>query len=106
MSNTEGYTVDDWESEMVLAIDAKIDAFALNIAANQDVNTASIANAFLTTKNIGFYLFFSFDYAGNGAWAKADMINYISTYNSPNVYFHYNNKPFVSTFEDPANAED
>ncbi|CAK48462.1 hypothetical protein M747DRAFT_322972 [Aspergillus niger ATCC 13496] len=106
ISNTEGYTVDDWESEMALAVEAKIDAFALNIAADQDVNTASVANAFLAAENVGFYLFFSFDYAGNGAWAKADVINYINTYKSPDVYFYYNDKPFVSTFEGPGNAED
>ncbi|PYH29356.1 glycoside hydrolase family 71 protein [Aspergillus neoniger CBS 115656] len=32
------------------------------------------------------------------------LISY--TYNSPNAYFYYNDKPFVSTFEGPANAED
>ena len=91
---------------MTLAIEAHIDAFALNIAANQSMNTASVANAFLAAENVGFCLFFSFDYAGNGPWAKADVIELIQSYDSPNVYYHHNSQPFVSTFEGPANAAD
>ncbi|EPS35046.1 putative alpha-1,3-glucanase [Penicillium oxalicum 114-2] len=106
VSNTEGYTVADWEAEMTLAFEAHIDAFALNIAANQPVNDHSLGNAFLAAENVGFYLFFSFDYAGNGPWAKADVIELIQFYKSPNVYYHYNSQPFVSTFEGPANAVD
>ncbi|PWY68530.1 hypothetical protein BO94DRAFT_551031 [Aspergillus sclerotioniger CBS 115572] len=106
VSNTEGYTVADWEAEMTLAIDARIDAFALNITADQSVNTASVANAFPAAENVGFYLFFSFDYAGNGPWAKADVIDLIQSYDSPDVYYHHNSQPFVSTFEGPANAAD
>ena len=71
---------------MTLAFEAHIDAFALNIAANQPVNDHSLGNAFLAAENVGFYLFFSFDYAGNGPWAKADVIELIQFYKSPNVY--------------------
>ncbi|RLL93056.1 hypothetical protein CFD26_100639 [Aspergillus turcosus] len=106
VSNTDGYTVDDWEAEMTLAIEAKIDAFALNIAAGQSVNLAQVGNAFLAAENVGFYLFFSFNYAGNGPWDKADVIELIEFYNSPLVYYQHNSQPFVSTFEGPGNAED
>ncbi|PYH43499.1 glycoside hydrolase family 71 protein [Aspergillus saccharolyticus JOP 1030-1] len=106
VSNTEGYGVPDWESEMTLAIEARIDAFALNIAAEQSVNTGSVANAFLAAENVGFSLFFSFDYAGNGAWAKEDFIELINSYGSSTAYYHYNSQIFVFTFEGPANAAD
>ncbi|PYI14735.1 hypothetical protein BO99DRAFT_426106 [Aspergillus violaceofuscus CBS 115571] len=56
-----------------LSIKAYINAFALNIAAVQSVNTNLVANTFLAAKNIGFFLFFSFNYAGNGPWAKDDI---------------------------------
>ncbi|PWY88966.1 hypothetical protein BO70DRAFT_393486 [Aspergillus heteromorphus CBS 117.55] len=106
VSNTEGYTVDDWETEIKLAMEAKIDAFALNIATGQSVNTEQVPNAFLAAENLGFHLFFSFDYSGNGAWAKDDVLLYIQEFNSPSVYYQYNSQAFVSTFEGPANAED
>ncbi|KAJ5889283.1 hypothetical protein N7504_010093 [Penicillium tannophilum] len=106
VSNTLNYTVDDWENDMSLAYKANIDAFALNIAAGETTNGASVGNAFLAAENIGFSLFFSFDYAGNGAWAKADVIDLITSYASSGVYFQHNDKPFVSTFEGPDNAAD
>lgn len=49
---------------------------------------------------MGFKLFFSFDYAGNGAWALADVASYISQ------YYQHNGQPFVSTFEGRYNAAD
>ncbi|RAK76374.1 glycoside hydrolase family 71 protein [Aspergillus fijiensis CBS 313.89] len=106
VSNTEGYSVADWESEMTLAVEARIDAFALNIAAAQSVNTDSVANAFLAAENVGFSLFFSFDYAGNGPWAKDDVLDFINSYGLSTAYYHYNSQIFISTFEGPANAAD
>jgi hypothetical protein len=90
------------------AYGAKIDAFALNIAAGWPYNDKQIANAFATAEAVSFpiKLFFSFDYAGNGSWAEADVAALIKQYSSSSVYYHYNNKPFVSTFEGPGNAED
>ncbi|PYH78859.1 hypothetical protein BO82DRAFT_421133 [Aspergillus uvarum CBS 121591] len=106
VSNTLGYSVDDWENEMSLALTAKIDAFALNIAVGDATNTGSLGNAFLAAENIGFSLFFSFDYAGNGPWAKADVLSMLQSYTSNTAYWQHNSKPFVSTFEGPDNADD
>jgi Glycosyl hydrolase family 71. len=43
---------------------------ALNIAKDEDTNESSLGNALLAAQNVGFYLFFSFDYAGKGAWDR------------------------------------
>ncbi|PYI03726.1 alpha-1,3-glucanase/mutanase [Aspergillus sclerotiicarbonarius CBS 121057] len=106
VSNTLDYTVDDWQDEMLLALDAKLDAFAMNIAVGDATNTQSLENAFAAAVNTGFSLFFSFDYAGNGAWAKDDVLSMLNTYTSEKAYWLYNEKPFVSTFEGPDNADD
>jgi hypothetical protein len=53
---------------------------------------------------MGFQLFFSFDYAGSGAWPKSTVIDYLTQYGSNTAYYHYNGKPFVSTFEGAASA--
>ncbi|RAH87503.1 hypothetical protein BO86DRAFT_300109 [Aspergillus japonicus CBS 114.51] len=106
VSNTLQYTVDDWENEMTLANEANLDAFALNIAVGDATNTGSVANAFLAAENVGFSLFFSFDYAGNGAWAESDVVSMISTYAQTGAYFQHAGKPLVSTFEGPDNAAD
>ncbi|OJJ73124.1 hypothetical protein ASPBRDRAFT_173463 [Aspergillus brasiliensis CBS 101740] len=106
VSNTLGYTVDDWQNEMLLALDANIDAFAMNIAVGDATNTESLENAFSAAVNTGFSLFFSFDYAGNGAWAKDDVLDMLDTWMSAKAYWRYDEKPFVSTFEGPDNADD
>jgi hypothetical protein len=64
--------------------------------------------AFTAATNLGsgFKLFFSFDYAGNGPWAKADVINLINQYKSSPAYFRHGTKPLVSTFEGPKWAPD
>lgn len=93
---------------MSSAATASIDAFVLNIAAGSANNADQIANAFAAANALGYMrLFFSFDYAGNGAWAKADVIALITTYASNAAYFmHEDAAPLVSTFEGPANAAD
>ncbi|GIJ85114.1 hypothetical protein Asppvi_003970 [Aspergillus pseudoviridinutans] len=91
---------------MNLAMEAHIDAFALNIAAGWAGNDVQIANAFTAANSLGFKLFFSFDYAGNGPWAESDVYNLIRKYASNGAYYHYNGAPFVSTFEGADNAND
>ncbi|RAH44413.1 glycoside hydrolase family 71 protein [Aspergillus brunneoviolaceus CBS 621.78] len=106
VSNTLKYTVDNWEDEMTLANEANLDAFALNTAVGDATNTGSVANAFLAAGNVGFSLFFSFGYAGNGAWAESDVVSMISTYALTGAYFQHAGKPLISTFEGPDNAAD
>ncbi|KAJ6124088.1 carbohydrate-binding module family 24 protein [Penicillium samsonianum] len=107
VSNTAGYKVSDWEDHMTEAIHAHIDAFALNIANGESTTESSLGNAFLAAQNIGFRLFFSFDYAGNGAWDKSDVISLLNSYGGSSLtYWHYNDQPLCSTFEGPGNAAD
>ena len=47
MSNAGQYTVADWENDITLARDAKIDGFVLNVARDEATNGASLANAFV-----------------------------------------------------------
>lgn len=100
------YTVSDWEDDMKLAKDTSITAFALNMAYNQAGNAEGVADAFTAAANQGFQLFFSFDYAGNGAWDKEAVVGYISKYSGTGEYYRYQGQPFVSTFEGPDSAND
>lgn len=92
---------------MTEALHAKLDAFALNIAAGETTTETSLGNAFIAAENVGFRLFFSFDYAGNGPWDKADVIDLMTSYAGTSLtYFHHNDQPLCSTFEGPGNAAD
>lgn len=92
---------------MDLALTAKIDAFALNIAADKEYNAQQIDNAFAAAASRGFQVFFSFDYAGNGPWEKNDVLDLLKNYIGHGAYFkHQGTLPLVSTFEGPGNAAD
>ena len=90
---------------MNLAKSAKIDAFALNIAYNESIETA-VSIAFLAAKATNFKLMFSFDYAGNGAWPAFDVAGMLHQYTGSTAHFLHDGKPLVSTFEGPDNATD
>ena len=70
--------VDDWKADILLAKNAHIDGFALNIAYGEPKNAESIALAFQASQFYGFKLIFSFDYAGRGFWPPQDVINLIN----------------------------
>lgn len=70
MSNTKTFTEADWENDIRNAMAAGIDAFAMNMAANESTTETSLPKAFKVAAAKGFKLFFSFDYAGNGPWDK------------------------------------
>jgi hypothetical protein len=106
VGNTEHYTSGDWLEDITLAKKAHIDAFALNMAHGEAVNEASLGVAFNAARQMGFQLFFSFDYAGNGPWPKETVIEYIAKWGSDSQYFKHQGKPFVSTVEGPQWAED
>lgn len=106
VTNTPQYTDADWQDEIRLAQEAHIQAFALNMAYGDPANEPGIAAAFKNAAGTGFQLFFSFDYAGNGPWPKETVIQYLNQYGGNAAYFHYNGKPFASTFEGPGNAND
>ncbi|PYI15777.1 hypothetical protein BO99DRAFT_341635, partial [Aspergillus violaceofuscus CBS 115571] len=100
------YTSDTWETDIKLAQDAHIDAFALNMAYDDATNSLALLLAFDAADDLGFKLFFSFDYAGNGAWPMDDVINLITEYSTRSSYYFYNGQAFVSTFEGPDSADD
>lgn len=74
-----------------------------NIARAEQANV-EIPQAFEAAVSRNFKLFFSFDYAGNGNWPKADVISLINTYKSSSAYYKHNSKPLASTFEGPTAA--
>ncbi|KAM0145765.1 hypothetical protein ACHAPG_011470 [Botrytis cinerea] len=69
-------------------------------------NARQVSLAFAAADSIGFKLFYSFDYAGNGPWPKADVIQFIENHASDGSYYHYNGQPFISTFEGPDSSDD
>ncbi|KAM0327648.1 hypothetical protein ACHAQA_005941 [Verticillium albo-atrum] len=89
VSNTKGYTPANWEAEIVLARDAKIDGFALNMGWNEATNGESLDNAFKAANNLG-----------------KNVIAIINKYKNNAAYYKYNGKPLVSTFEGPGQASD
>ncbi|QYT03219.1 Mutanase [Trichoderma simmonsii] len=106
VGNVPTWGVNDWESNMRLAQASHIDAFALNMASGWPQNDASVAQAFQAAEAVGFQLFFSFDYAGNGSWPMDVVTRMLNQYGGSSAHFKYQGKPFASTFEGPANADD
>jgi hypothetical protein len=108
VGNVPTWTLQSWTNDINVAIAARIDAFALNMAYNEDggADAAQVDLAFAAANKTSFKLFFSFDYAGNGAWPSSAVLKLIQQYQNNPAYYKYNNKPFVSTFEGPANAND
>jgi hypothetical protein len=102
VGNTGTYTATDWRTDMQLAKQAHIDAFALNIARGDPTNAPALALAFSAASAEGFKLFFSFDFAGNGPWAYAAVKQLCTQYAGHSQYFTHNGKPLISTFEGPA----
>ncbi|PKX89654.1 uncharacterized protein P174DRAFT_435029 [Aspergillus novofumigatus IBT 16806] len=93
VGNTENFTVDDCTHNMQLALDAHIDAFALNMASGWYYNLQAVANAFAAAP-------------GNGSWPEAEVISMIHEFGALDAYYKYHGKPFASTFEGPGNAKD
>lgn len=106
MGNTASFSISDWRNDIKAAQAAHIDAFALNMAYDDDTNGPSLVNAFAAAESLGFKLFFSFDYAGNGPWPKDDVISLINQYKGSSAYYYRGSQPFVSTFEGPGQAAD
>ncbi|KAI9643094.1 Glucan endo-1,3-alpha-glucosidase agn1 [Ciborinia camelliae] len=107
VGNVASWTATNWQADILLAQEAHIDAFALNIGYGDSSITNSLANAFVAAQNTGFKLFISFDYTGGtAAWPEANVISILNTYKSNSAYYTYLGKPFVSTFEGIDNTAD
>jgi hypothetical protein len=97
----------DWASDLALAKAAKIDGFAMNIAAGDPNTDAVLAAAYAAAETAGdFTMFLSFDYLSMGAWDAVQVINKINQYKSSAAQFNYQGKPLVSTFEGVGNTGD
>lgn len=97
----------DWQNDISLAKGAGIDGFALNIATQDSYTDTVLQTAYAAAEAVGgFVLFLSFDYLSGGAWQASDVVNKINAYSSQSAQFHYQGKPFVSTFEGTANIGD
>ncbi|CZT16887.1 related to mutanase [Ramularia collo-cygni] len=107
MGVTGGYTVDKWISDIQLAQNHGIEAFALNIAPPFEGTTATqVSNAFTAANDLAgqlssdFKLFFSFDYLGGGIpWTSGEIVNVLNDYGKNGAHFQVDGKPMVSTFE-------
>lgn len=106
VGNVAAFSQGDWEADIALAQTSGIDGFALNIAAGDTSNAASLEKAFNAADAKGFKLFFSFDYAAWGAWDAGNVINLINNYKGRGSYWKQgNNQPLVSTFEGTGNSD-
>ncbi|KAL3429247.1 glycoside hydrolase [Aspergillus tetrazonus] len=100
VSNTENYTLSDWNSDIALAKAAHIDAFALNAGYGQNENARSFRNAFTVASELDFKLFFSLDYSGEGHWPKDQVISLLENYTTHEAYFrHTDGRALITTFE-------
>ncbi|KAK4131676.1 glycoside hydrolase family 71 protein [Trichocladium antarcticum] len=107
VGNTAELELADWEDDMRLAQAATIDAFALNIAAQDPNNGRSLDLAFQAANKLQFKLFFSFDYLAQGPWAPDQVTALLARFAPNAAYFkHDGTRPFVSTFEGPGRAAD
>ncbi|KAF4215598.1 hypothetical protein CNMCM6457_005781 [Aspergillus fumigatiaffinis] len=79
LMNAENYTLADWQTDIQAAQDARIDAFALNMAVDSRV-AEILPTAFQAAHDKHFSLFFSFDYAGNGPWKAGDVAALLEQY--------------------------
>lgn len=62
----------------MLAQEAHVDAFALNIAYVCDVVSNSSTQAFAAAQGAGFELLFLFGYTGStGSWSQADVFDHL-----------------------------
>jgi len=112
VGNTAAHSQSTWENDITLAMDAGIDAFALNCGYPDSNIPTQVANAFAAAAALGsnFKLFFSFDYLGGGetwpATGSNSVASYLNQYVSKPAYFKYQGIPFVSSFEGTGNIAD
>ena len=112
VGNTAAHSQSTWENDITLAMDAGIDAFALNCGYPDSNIPTQVANAFAAAAALGsnFKLFFSFDYLGGGetwpATGSNSVVSYLNQYVSKPAYFKYQGIPFVSSFEGTGNIAD
>ncbi|KAK1142020.1 Glucan endo-1,3-alpha-glucosidase agn1 [Aspergillus melleus] len=106
LGNSDNYTKDDWRQDISAAKAAHLDAFALNTG--WGLNTKKLLDdAFSIADEVGFKLFLSLDYSGDGHWPQDQVVNVLKAYTNKTAYYrHRDDKPLVSTFEGSQAAGD
>jgi hypothetical protein len=71
------------------------------MANNDTTNDVALPLAFSAATTLGFELFFSFDYAGNGPWDKSVVTDMINSYGPKPAYHNQglkssNTQPFLT----------
>lgn len=78
LSNTLEFSTEEYASEISVAKDAGIDAFAVNMGADDptsDIDRLSLL--FNAAEQEDFKIMFSFDYLGNGVWDRSTVLEFI-----------------------------
>ncbi|KAK4201510.1 peptidase S8/S53, subtilisin/kexin/sedolisin [Triangularia verruculosa] len=101
VGNTKDYSETDWQNDMRLAQEAHIDGFTLNIANEASTVRPLLDKAFWVANNLGFKLFFLYDYAGRGPFDKQTVIDLCNDYCNNGAYYRTGGKPLLTTFEGP-----
>ncbi|THD00180.1 hypothetical protein EYZ11_000371 [Aspergillus tanneri] len=103
---SDKYTPDDWRQDISAAKAAKLDAFALNIGYSMNAHRL-LDDAFTIADEVGFKLFLSLDYSGDGHWPADKVISTLLSFTNKTAYYkHRDDKPLVSTFEGAQAAGD
>ncbi|KAK3316639.1 glycoside hydrolase [Apodospora peruviana] len=102
---TFGQALDVWVHDINTAKQAGIDGFALNIGPSDTHTNEQLQQAYQAAEQAGdFVLFLSFDMAC-GEWEVNQVADLINHYSNSSAQMVVDGKPFVSTFEGPAWAE-
>lgn len=97
----------EWIEDISMAKNAKIDGFAMNIAAGDPDTDRVLENAYAAAETQSdFKLFLSFDYLSTGAWQPDHVIRKVNQHKSSTAQFYYDGRPLVSTFEGIDNIDD
>lgn len=80
------------------AMDLGLDAFALNINSLDSWATKTVDFLFDNADDLGFKLFFSFDFGEGNFGDTNEVTDYLKKYLSRTSYYQYNGKQLVTTF--------
>ncbi|KAI1098371.1 glycoside hydrolase family 71 protein [Jackrogersella minutella] len=101
---TSGQSQDQWQNDIAEAKSAGIDGFALNVGSADSWNGEQLQLAYDTAASNSFSLFLSFDMAAS-SWTVDQVVSLVNQYKGASSQLKVNGKPFVSTFEGPAWAD-
>ncbi|KAI1758810.1 glycoside hydrolase family 71 protein [Hypoxylon sp. FL1150] len=101
---TSGQSQDQWRTDITQAQSAGIDGFALNVGSADWWNAQQLQLAYDTAASNSFSLFLSFD-MGATSWTIDQVVSLVNQFKDASSQLKVNGKPFVSTFEGPAWAD-